>query len=162
MSLPKSTPSAPSIFVSQDLTRRDDSGERNTLARGHVVEVRVNGCTFGPHTRTFGLVFQMFMRHKDLPSWRHHIASFIVGRGGNNHRERGTFRVELPDIFAASPLYERVMFLGKAAKKAGIDLSYANRPATLGPDDVYEMFFDSEVLAVIAAHSSQRRNHEHD
>ncbi|MGB6384228.1 MAG: hypothetical protein WBD25_10215 [Terriglobales bacterium] len=117
------------------------SDERDVLGAGPVVEVRVGGCTYGPHTRSFGVEFLLFLRDERLRRSQQHVATFILGRGGNNSRERGVFQVELPNTFASESVIEQVIFLEKAAKRAGINLGYTKRPPILETSDVYQMFF---------------------
>jgi hypothetical protein len=58
------------------------------VGRERVVEVRVEGCTFGPHTLSFGIEFSLYIRDQGLRKSAQHLATLTVGRGGNNARLR--------------------------------------------------------------------------
>ncbi len=103
------------------------------------VEVEVSTCTFGPHTRDFGIRYAMYARDRRAPMGGY-IGTFFVGRGGNNSRARGVLKLKLPADFSTKPVFEQVMFFEKSARQAGIDLGYYGRPQVLQPSDLRAVF----------------------
>jgi hypothetical protein len=106
------------------------------FGEGRTVDVQVLTCTFGPHTRDFGLKYAVLVDNWRAPRPMQ-VATFFVGRGGNNQRLRGSFKLDLPAGFSTESVFAQVMFLEKAAKRAGINLSYSRRPQVLQSSDVH-------------------------
>jgi hypothetical protein len=101
------------------------------LGEGKNVEVKVESCTFGPHTRNFGLRYYISLREADRPKFTQHVATYHIGRGGNNSRRRGLFQMVLPTGFSAMAVVEQVKILENGARRNGIDLNYDKRSSTL-------------------------------
>jgi hypothetical protein len=84
------------------------------------VEIKVEGHTFGPHTRVFGITFKAH-----LPKKRG--LSFYIGGGGNNRVDRGVFTVNLPGDFHLMNRTDQALLIQAQVEADGGDTSYYSK-----------------------------------